>query len=206
MKNNRYLRKALLAEKRKLNRRLKEIHEEKKENKQEMKRLKAWMDTAVFLGPEQFDKLFSETSHEEIMENKDKKLDKFDGIYIVTKRVPPDVTITKFYDFIRDVSPPMSMQLDNFLNLSLVGDDGKAVSFDIGALLLVKRKVLPSKTGTGFHFANVGPGSEEIVVQYEYALSKLGLAVVPKIDQATLNYEGQFRKILSDLAEGKKSA
>lgn len=128
-----------------------------------------------------------------------------DGIWIVTERQGFDVQLTHFYHYIRGTTPPegeiKTISLTNILKQRLEDNNGGKVTLDLGDLVDVRRKEV--EKGFGFHFANVYPGEPESQVQYEYALSKLGLGIKPTFNDSLLSVDGQFRRLLSDAAKKK---
>lgn len=118
------------------------------------------------------------------------------GIWIVARRDEDKVLFFKFFEFIREIKDFKRWQLDLPKDRSMVGEDGKEVTFNKGDLLQVVHRpdVLPGKHG--FHFANVGPNGPEGQLQLELALHRLGMGPVPCADPKTfLVVDGSFRKV-----------
>lgn len=189
---NRRERKNLEKELIRLKKKRNEINSEIRKSENNMKRLSLLIEEA---------QSFSILKLEDEMDpTKDVK-----GVYIISKQEGSSITMKHFFNLVRgDDVAIKEINVGDLLkdNPNPLSDDGKPMDFSPGALILVSNAAT-EKNKIAFNFANVAPSSGTSQIQYEYALSKLGLGIEPKFDRALLAVDGQFRTLLRDRTEGK---
>lgn len=124
------------------------------------------------------------------------------GVYIVTQQEGDSLSLRHFYNLVRGDEVKVEVVNINPFHIDQhpLSEDGQPIDYSPGSLFQIAYE--PKSTKHAFRFINVEPQGEAII-QYEYALSKLGLGIEPKFDRALLAVDGQFRSLIKDVLQGK---
>jgi hypothetical protein len=136
-----------------------------------------------------------------------KGMESINGIWVVSTHNHSNIILSNFDHVLGKPRPDKvnTIQLPGTSAKHLVGDDGVKLDFTLGALFLIEYRPQPGNE-LGMYMVNVGTDDPTTMIQYEYVLAKLGIGTMPRIDDdRVLAAEGQFRKLLTDLASGAKN-
>lgn len=125
--------------------------------------------------------------------------DKFfnDPIFIVAKADGLTVHLKPFHEVVRGSKDARTVILTDILKQPHIGDDGKVVDFNLGALVRMEPTIVKDVDGNdveAFHIANVTPADEDGDRRWAWAKCVLGLSRADKPEDAVLLQDGQFRQ------------
>jgi hypothetical protein len=178
-----------------LNTKIKEMREKRRGYAKEIKEINSEMDHLKILIEE--GDAFSSVEVEDNLNASDVK-----GVYICYQWEGQDVVLKHFFNLVREEFVDRTkykedtLVLKGILNQKLINEHGEPTDLNPGKLVFVS--YTPVKEGYAFHVVNVEPKSEVAIIQYQYALSKLGLGEEPKFDHKILADDGQFRTLLTE--------